>query len=126
MMQKVSFKMAAAWTLGILLGASFLFAGFPKIDPSSGMIARFEAWGYSPGFAVFIGLVELAGGALVLWPRTAFYGALLLILEMIGAIWTHFSTGIGSSLFAFLYLGLAAALLVLRREDVYWLPGPKQ
>ena len=123
-MRKASFKNISAWVISILLGASFLFAGFPKINPSQSMIARFEAWGYSPEFCVFIGIVEVAGGLLVLWPKTAFYGALLLTFEMIGAIWTHLSTGIGSPLFAFLYLAMAVVLLVLRRKVVYWLPEP--
>lgn len=122
-MHKASFKNISAWVISILLAASFLFAGFPKINPSPGMIARFEAWGYSPEFAVFIGIIEVAVGLLVLWPKAAFYGALLLIFEMVGAAWTHLSTGIGTPLFALLYLAMAAVLLVLRRKEVYWVPA---
>lgn len=86
------------------------------------MISRFEAWGYSGEFAIFIGIVELTVGLTVLWPKTVFYGALLLAVEMIGAAWTHIYTGIGSPFFAFIYLAMAMILLVLRRKDAYWLP----
>lgn len=121
-MKKFSPKIISAWVISVLLGASFLFAGFPKISPNESMISRFEAWGYSGDFAIFIGIVELTVGLTVLWPRTVFYGALLLAVEMIGAAWTHIHTGIGSPLFAFIYLAMAMILLVLRRKDAYWLP----
>lgn len=87
------------------------------------MFARFAAWGYSAWFVYVIGVVEVGGGLLVLHPRTAFFGGALIAIDMIGAILTHLFTGIGSPLFALIYLILAIGLACLRRSQAFFLPG---
>lgn len=112
-------KNVTAWILAVLLGLSFLAAGWPKILPSESMIVRFQNWGYSEGFVVLIGVLEFIGGALVLYPRTALYGGSLLIIIMLGAIYTHWSTQIGSPLFAIIYLAMALSLAIVRYRQAY-------
>ena len=102
------------WLLAALLGLSFLAAGWPKLMPNDNMVARFENWGYSAEFAVVIGVLEMLGGLLVLIPKLAIYGAILIGILMLGAIYTHLSTGIGSPLFAFIYLAMAVGLGICR------------
>jgi uncharacterized membrane protein YphA (DoxX/SURF4 family) len=85
------------------------------------MLKRLANWGYSPEHTMLIGLLETTGGLLVLAPATADFGALIIGIMMIGAIWTHLSTGIGSPLFAAIYIAMAAALGVLRFPDAEWL-----
>lgn len=118
---KVNWKTIVGWILSLLLAASFLSGGYPKLDPNAAMVERFEAWGYSAGFARLTGVLEMLGGLLVLIPGLAAYGAVILCMVMIGAVYTHLSTGIGSPAFALVYLVMAALLLWLRRADAYGL-----
>ncbi|MEM9532354.1 MAG: DoxX family protein [Pseudomonadota bacterium] len=107
-------KAGVAWVLSALLSVSFIMAGWPKLDPGETMIRRFENWGYSPQFAVLIGVLELLSGLLVLVPRTALFGGTLIVVLMVGAVYTHLSTGIGSPLFAFIFIGAALMVAFLR------------
>ncbi len=118
-MNRKTLKNGFAWLFSALLGLSFLAAGWPKIMPSDSMINRFENWGYSEGFTILIGVLEFLAGAVVLIPRTATYGAVLIVVLMVGAIYTHISTQIGSPLFALVYLVMAMALSVMRYPDAY-------
>ena len=102
---------AAVWTIAVLVGLSFVASGIPKINPGVGMIDRFEAWGYSAGFATAIGWVEVLGGLLVIFPKSRVWGAGLLSVNMIGAIVTHVRSGIGSPATAIVYLVLCITLL---------------
>ena len=104
------------WTIVAILLLSFLGSGFPKIDPGSGMVRRFEAWGYGAGFATVIGIVELLGGLLILVPKARRLGAGLIVIDMVGAIYTHLRTVIGSPVLAGVYLALATGIVLLRRQ----------
>lgn len=110
-------KIYLSWTLSILLAASFIFAGYTKIPPGTNMVKRFENWGYNADFALLIGILEILGAILILIPRVTIFGAGLIIILMIGAIYTHLSTGIGSALFAFIYLAMAIAVLLLNLRN---------
>ena len=114
--RRVTARRVTEWTTVAILSLSFLGSGFPKIDPGSGMVRRFEAWGYGAGFATVIGIMELLGGFLILVPKTRRLGAGLIIIDMAGAIYTHLRTGIGSPVLAGVYLALAAGITHLRRE----------
>lgn len=116
-------KNVVAWVLSVLLGLSFLMAGWPKVMPGENMVRRFENWGYSAEFTVLIGILELLGGLLVLLPKTAFYGALLVAILMVGAAYTHLSTGIGSPMFAMIYLAIAVAVMVMRYRSAWLIRG---
>ncbi len=116
-MQGVRVRVVAAWALSIMLAFVFLNQAVPKLVGQPGMLQRFEEWGYSPRFASGIGMLELVGAALVLFPSLASYGAALLGVIMVGAIYTHLSTGVLSPAFAIQMLLLTAALMALRYPD---------
>jgi putative oxidoreductase len=67
----------------------FVRTGLAKFDSTSGWARAFATWGYPVWFRVLIGVVELGAAALLLWPRTAAYGALLIIVVMLGGMGTH-------------------------------------
>ena len=113
----------AAWILSCLLALSFLLAGWPKVMPDETMVRRFENWGYGGEFAVVIGIFELLGGMLVLVPKTAFYGAAMVTVLMVGAVYTHLETGIGSPVFAAVFLVLALVLGALRFDSAIGVPA---
>ena len=79
----------ALWALTALLVMVFARAGVAKFDSSSGWARAFAHWAYPVWFRVLIGLVEVAAAALLLWPRTAAYGAILIIAVMLGGMGTH-------------------------------------
>ena len=79
----------ALWALTALLVMVFVRAGLAKFEAESGWSRAFAYWGYPVWFRVWIGLLEVAAAALLLWPRTAAYGAILIIVVMLGGMGTH-------------------------------------
>ena len=78
--------------LQVILGLGFLMFGFMKFG-SKKMVEGFKYFGYPGWFRVFTGLVELLSAILVIagiWNDTlAAWGGLLILVTMIGAIFTH-------------------------------------
>ncbi len=116
-MQGIRVRVVAAWAVAIMLALYFVQAGASKLNPSPALVERFEAWGYSGSFARAVGVLETTGAVLALVPSYAAYGALLISAVMIGAIYTHLSTGIGGPTLAAQMLVLAGALIALRARD---------
>jgi hypothetical protein len=77
------------WGLSLMLILVFTRAGLAKFDDSSGWARAFAVWGYPIWFRMLIGAVEIAAAVLLLWPRTAAYGAILIIVVMLGGMGTH-------------------------------------
>lgn len=82
-------KTAAVWLLRVLLAVLFGIQGVVKLLGSPAWIARFSRWGYPSYFYLLVGLAELAGAVLLIAPKTAKAGAVVLITIMIGATVTH-------------------------------------
>ncbi|MGL1887827.1 MAG: DoxX family protein [Reichenbachiella sp.] len=78
-----------AWGVQILMGILFLIASAGKVISHPEAIQNFENWGYPPGFYMIIGLLELIGGVLLFYPKTAGYASIILFSVMIGAVITH-------------------------------------
>jgi len=113
----VRVRVIGAWALSMILCFLFLNLATPKLTGQAGWMQRFQEWGYSSRFASGIGMLELLGAGLVLLPSLASYGAAILAVIMLGAIYTHLSTGLGSPAFAVQLLLLALALVALRYPD---------
>jgi uncharacterized membrane protein YphA (DoxX/SURF4 family) len=77
------------WSLSLLLISVFVRAGWAKFDDSSGWAQAFRVWGYPVWFRVMVGAVELTAAVLLVWSRTAAYGAALIIVTMLGGMGTH-------------------------------------
>jgi uncharacterized membrane protein YphA (DoxX/SURF4 family) len=77
------------WVLSVMLILVFVRAGWAKFDPGSGWSRAFAFWGYPVWFRLTIGVLELGAAALLLWPRTAAYGAALIVVIMLGGMGTH-------------------------------------
>ena len=85
------FARIAMWTVAILLGAVFLYAGFSKMIGPGALRwgQRLAHWGYPAGFRYVIGAIEVLA-ALGLWiPRVRRWAAMALITVMVGAMGTH-------------------------------------
>jgi uncharacterized membrane protein YphA (DoxX/SURF4 family) len=77
------------WLLAGLLILVFARAGWAKFDAASGWARAFAHWGYPVSFRVLIGVLEVGAALLLLWPRTAAYGAATIIVVMLGGMGTH-------------------------------------
>jgi len=104
------------WLLAIALGVLFVLGAAAKLQGSAQMTAAFRDWGYGPGFMRLIGVLEALGGILLIPPRTSTWGAAVLVAVMIGAAYTHLSTGIGSPWGALVF-GLVAAIVGWSRRE---------
>jgi putative oxidoreductase len=78
------------WICIALLTLQFLAAGLGKF--LGAWSSKFDGWGYPLMFMYIIGLFELTGVAGLYLSITRKWSALLLILIMIGAAYTHISS----------------------------------
>jgi uncharacterized membrane protein YphA (DoxX/SURF4 family) len=81
------------WALTIVLALIYLRTGVPKLTGSQAWVRMFEGWGYPDWLRLGVGGVEVAGAVLLLIPRTAVYGAAVLGVVMLGALYTHAAEG---------------------------------
>jgi hypothetical protein len=72
-----------------MLVVVFARAGLDKFDEGGGWARAFAVWGYPVWFRVLVGAIELSAAVLILWPPTAAYGAILIIIVMLGGMGTH-------------------------------------
>lgn len=64
-------KNVVVWIVQIILGALFLFAGSMKLVGAEQMVQEFRHWGYSDGFRLLIGTLEVIGGIALLIPKVS-------------------------------------------------------
>ena len=77
------------WLMTAMLVVVFTRAGLDKFSDTSGWARAFTHWGYPVWFRILIGVLEVGAAALLLWPRTAPLGALVIIVVMLGGMGTH-------------------------------------
>jgi uncharacterized membrane protein YphA (DoxX/SURF4 family) len=77
------------WALQIAIGALFVFAGASKLLGASDMVAFFAELGYGQWLRYFFGVLEVSSGLALVFPRSAFYGAVLLSLSLAGHMFMH-------------------------------------
>jgi putative oxidoreductase len=110
-------KTIIAMVLGVLLGAFFVYKGYGKWSDMAGTIGFFNGMLHYPIWLAYtVATLELLGGILLLFPKTAFQGAILIIGVMIGALYTHFTAPIGPWYLAGGALAVALIIAVLRVE----------
>lgn len=83
----------ALWVITLFLFRAFVGAGYRKLDEASGWTEAFLVWGYPDWFRRLVGVAELIGGVVIMFPRYAAYGAALIFAVMVGAVATHFRVG---------------------------------
>ena len=82
-------KLIVVWILRLLLAVLFAIQGIIKLNGSPGWISKFSGWGYPDHFYLAVGVAELLGAIGLLIPRLANFGALVLVVVMLGATATH-------------------------------------
>ena len=76
------------WLITIFIGLGLVFVGQAKFTRPEFWGVWFPRWGYADWFMWVIGAGEVLGGLLLFVPRTAAYGAAILIVIMLGALYT--------------------------------------
>lgn len=89
MTKKELAKEIGTWILTALLVLMFANAGIRKFFEHGGWTWMFRHVGLPDWFRIVIGVLEAGAAALLLPPRTAAYGALIVIPIMLGAIGTN-------------------------------------
>ncbi|KRR05397.1 DoxX family protein [Bradyrhizobium jicamae] len=108
----------AVWIVRGLLALAFLGAGGAKLYGVPMMVEEFHHIGLGQGFRYLTGGLEVFGAILLLLPRKAAFGALLLICVMIGAVITHLLVIGGSPVPAIVLLALNAVVAYSQREEI--------
>ena len=77
------------WVFALFLAWVFIRQGIDKFSDTGGWARAFRVWHFPAWFRVLIGVLETGAGLLLLTRRTAFAGALVIIVVMLGAMGTH-------------------------------------
>ena len=112
----------AAWVVTVLLVLEFAYAGGIKLVPGGPATAGFRRFGYSDEFRILIGVVEVAGAVGLVVPRLASWAAAGLAAIMVGAVYTHLSSGVPGVRTAAVTLVLCLSVAYARRGAAFW-PG---
>lgn len=110
----------ALWAAQIVVAGLFLFSGGLKLAGPPVVVQMFDAIGIGQWFRYLTGSIEVIAAVLLLTPRLAIFGALLIIPTMIGAVATHLFIIGGTSLPAIVLLVGSSAIAWARRHQ---LPG---
>ncbi len=113
----------ALWVLQVGAAAMLFMAGGMKLTGAPDMVALFDAIGVGQWFRYVTGGIEVGGAALLLVPRLAGVGALLLAATMVGAIFTHVAVIGGSFAVPLVLLAVTATIAWARRERTLRLLG---
>lgn len=81
----VRVRAAGLWVLKVLLAGVFFAAAVAKLAGHPMMVSEFETIGLGQGFRIFTGVVEVVAALMLIWPATAFLGALVLLAVCAGA-----------------------------------------
>ena len=124
-MSRPSIEVVIAWILRIFAALIMLQTLYFKFSASEESIYIFSQLGMEPWGRIATGILELIASLLILFPKTTFFGALLGMGLMTGALGAHLTKlGIevkndGGQLFIYALLVLASsiALVIIYRND---------
>jgi uncharacterized membrane protein YphA (DoxX/SURF4 family) len=110
-------RVVFGWILCVLLAFVFLVVGGMKLVGKPITVQEFEQVGLGQWFRYFTGALEVTGAVCLLVPKLSRWGALLLVIVMIGALVAHFTVLHVSPMAAIVMLVLAAVTFWLRSYD---------
>lgn len=106
------------WLLTGLLAFAFVASGGMKLTAPPAAVEGFAKWGLPFWFLMFTGGIEVLGGLLLLWPKSAFWGAILLVAPTMfcaAALHLYHGDPIAMALPATVLLVMALGVAYLRR-----------
>ena len=118
MSMSFSISSIAPWILRIIAALIMLQTLYFKFSSSEESVYIFSQLGMEPWGRIGTGILELIASILILYPRTTFFGSLLAIGLMLGAIGAHFTKlGIvvkndGGQLFIYALIVLISSIIL--------------
>ena len=109
------------WVFALFLAWVFIRQGVAKFSDTSGWARAFRLWHFPVWFRLSIGVSETAAGVLLLTRRTAFAGAIVIIVVMIGAMGTHVYWGHPAQVTSELLPLFLATIVALGRRKSFFL-----
>lgn len=114
--------------LAIVTAVILLQTLYYKFTGHEDSVYIFSVLGIEPQGRIGLGILELIAALLILYTRTAAFGAITAVCLMLGAILSHLIVlgieirGDGGKLFIMAVIAFASSLYVLfaRGEQVYW------
>jgi uncharacterized membrane protein YphA (DoxX/SURF4 family) len=115
---RVSKGRVALWVGQVVIAAAFLMAGGSKLAGAPAMVATFDAIGIGQWFRYLTATIEVGAAIALLVPSLAPYGALAIVVTMVGAVYTNLFVVVSSPVPA-LVLGAGAAAIAWARRDQF-------
>src|SRR4051812_9886944 len=112
------------WVFALFLAWIFVRQGIAKLSDASGWARAFRVWHFPVWFRVLIGVLEISAALLLLTRRTAFAGACIIIVVMLGAMGTHVYWGRPTQVTSEILPLVLATLVALGRHRVFFLRVP--
>jgi len=109
------------WVVTLFLVWVFLRQGIAKFSDVSGWSRAFRVWHFPAWFRILIGVLETSAGLLLLTRRTAFAGAVVIVVIMLGAMGTHIYWGRPSQVTSEILPLVLATLVALGRSRSFLL-----
>ena len=107
------------WVFALFLAWVFIRQGTAKFSDTSGWARAFRAWHFPVWFRVLVGVLETAAAALLLTTRTAFAGAVTIVVIMLGAMGTHIYWGSPAQMTSEILPLTLATLVALGRRNAF-------
>ena len=117
-LQRGRASLIALWLTQIALAAMFLMSGGSKLAGVPAMVSLFDLIGIGQWFRYVTGVIEATSAIALLVPSAAFFGALLLIPTMLGAIVVNLFVVPASPVPPLVLLLAAAAVAWARRDQL--------
>ena len=114
------------WVFAVFLAWVFIRQGSAKFDDASGWARAFRTWHFPTWFRIVIGVLEVSAGLLLLWRRSAFAGAAIIIVVMLGAMGTHVYWGQPRQVTSEVLPLFLATIVALGRRRSFLLLGREQ
>jgi len=106
------------WTLQIVAALFFLTASASKFAGAEYNIQVFDKVGLGQWFRYFTAVMELSGAILIVVPRRAALGALVLSVVMVGALYADLALIGGTGIPALVALVVTSTVLWFRRSTL--------
>ena len=119
-------RQVVLWSIAAFLVYVFLRQGIAKFSDDSGWARAFRVWHYPDWFRVLVGVTEVVAAMLLLVPRTALAGGLLIILVMLGAMGTHIFSGHPAQVTSEVVPLILATIVVLGRRRSFFRFGNRR
>ena len=109
------------WVFALFLAWVFIRQGFAKFSDTSGWARAFRVWHFPVWFRIVIGVLETSAAALLLTRRTAFAGAIIIMVVMLGAMATHVYWGRPSQVTSEVVPLFLSTMIALGRRKSFFL-----